>query len=309
MPALHLPLQATALRYFLEVARCGSLALASQRLHVAGSAISRQIAGLEETLGVPLFERQPRGMVPTAAGELLAAHARNASLDAERTVQEIQALQGLRAGKVRVVTTEGFAYQFLPPLIVAFREQHEHVRFDVTVATPQEVPERLREGEADVGLTFARAAARDIRVEYRQSAPVLALMRPDHPLARARALTLARLAGYPLALPPADTTLRQMIDAACNRQQLVLEPVLSSNSMAVLHGFVQGGGGVSLTGEVSVRELVARGTVTVVPVRDRGMDLRDIELQTLAGRTLPQAAQRFLVFLKGHLPRPGRPGR
>ena len=48
--------------------------------------------------------------------------------------------------------------------------------------------------------------------------------------------------------------------------------------------------------------------VVVVPIRDRGMDLRDIELQTLAGRTLPQAARHFLDFLRLHLPKPGRAG-
>ena len=69
-------LQDTALRYFLEVAQVGSLTEASVRLHVATSAISRQISGLEQTLGTPLFERQPRGMVLTAAGEILAVHAR-----------------------------------------------------------------------------------------------------------------------------------------------------------------------------------------------------------------------------------------
>lgn len=61
-------LQDTALRYFLEVAQCGSVSLASQRLHVAMSAISRQIANLELQLETPLFERHARGMVPTAAG-------------------------------------------------------------------------------------------------------------------------------------------------------------------------------------------------------------------------------------------------
>ena len=57
----HLLLQDTALRYFHEVAQCGSLSEASARLHVAASAISRQIAALEARLGTPLFERHPRG--------------------------------------------------------------------------------------------------------------------------------------------------------------------------------------------------------------------------------------------------------
>jgi hypothetical protein len=59
-------LQDTALRYFLEVVRCGSISEASQRLNVASSAISRQISSLEETLDTVLFERRPRGMVLSA---------------------------------------------------------------------------------------------------------------------------------------------------------------------------------------------------------------------------------------------------
>ena len=69
-------LQDTALRYFLEVVRSGSVSEAAARLNVSPSAVSRQVAALEDLLGVPLFDRRPRGMAPSAAGELLAAHAR-----------------------------------------------------------------------------------------------------------------------------------------------------------------------------------------------------------------------------------------
>ena len=117
-------LQDTALRYFLEVAQVGSLTEASVRLHVATSAISRQISGLEQTLGTPLFERQPRGMVLTAAGEILAVHARRSRMDAEHALEGIQALQGLRSGLVRVAATEGFSGDFLPRLMQQFRLLH-----------------------------------------------------------------------------------------------------------------------------------------------------------------------------------------
>ena len=68
-------LQETAVRYFLEVVRRGSITEAAVTLNVASSAISRQIARLEAELDTPLFERVSRGMRPNAAGELLAAHA------------------------------------------------------------------------------------------------------------------------------------------------------------------------------------------------------------------------------------------
>ena len=71
-------LQEPAVRYFLEVVRAGSVKDAAQKLNVAPSAVSRQVARLEQELDTLLFDRHARGMVPNAAGELLAAHARRA---------------------------------------------------------------------------------------------------------------------------------------------------------------------------------------------------------------------------------------
>ena len=295
-------LQDTALRYFLEVAQVGSLTEASVRLHVATSAISRQISGLEQTLGTPLFERQPRGMVLTAAGEILAVHARRSRMDAEHALEGILALQGLRTGQVRLAVTEGFAGEFLPRLMQQFRLQHPQIQFQVAVLPPAEVPQQVRQANADMGLTFSRQPERDIRVEYRQPAPLLAVMRTDHPLAHLKTVTLRAMCAHPLALPMPSTTVRQMIDIACSRQQLPLEPVLTTNHWPTLVGFVDQGGGLTVAGEVTIRQKVATGSLCGIPIRDHGMALRDIELQTLAGRTLPHAAQRFLDYLKTQLP-------
>jgi DNA-binding transcriptional LysR family regulator len=107
-------LQETAVRYFLEVVRRGSITEAAVTLNVASSAISRQIARLEAELDTPLFERVSRGMRPNAAGELLAAHALRMQLEAERIGNELAALKGLRRGEVKLACTEGFALEFVP---------------------------------------------------------------------------------------------------------------------------------------------------------------------------------------------------
>lgn len=295
-------LQDTALRYFLEVAQCGSLTEASARLHVAASALSRQIAGLEAQLGTPLFERHPRGMVLTEAGQVLARHARHAQLDAERALGEIAALRGLRAGQVRLATSDAFANELVPQLCARFRQAHAGISFEVQVLPTAEVPAAVRGGEADIGLCFSRAPEKDIAVAWRQRAPVLALLPPGHALARARRLTLARMAPYPLALPPPETAVRQMLDIACSRQGLRLDPVLVSGHVRTLLHFVASGGGLSVGSEVAARHLVAAGKLLALPMADQGMDLRDIEVQTLAGRSLPVAAQAFLALLCDSLP-------
>ncbi|MBS0292226.1 MAG: LysR family transcriptional regulator [Proteobacteria bacterium] len=295
-------LQDTALRYFLEVAQGGSLAAASARLHVAASAVSRQIAGLEAQLGAPLFERHARGMVLTEAGEVLARHARHARLDAERALGEIDALRGLRAGLVRLATSDAFANVLVPQLCAQFRRDHPGIGFQLQVLPTAAVSAAVRAGEADIGLCFSRAPEKDIAVAWRQGAPVLALLPPEHALAGAHGLTLAQLARQPLALPPPETTVRQMVDIACSRQGLRLEPVLvSAHAQALLH-FVASGGGLSVGSEVAARHLVAVGALHALPIADPGMDLRDIEVQTLAGRSLPVAAQAFLALLRAELP-------
>jgi DNA-binding transcriptional LysR family regulator len=284
------------------VAQCGSITEASARLHVAASALSRQIAGLEAQLGAPLFERHPRGMVLTEAGEILARHARRAHLDAERALGEIGALRGLRAGQVRLATSDAFANELVPRLCARFQQAHQGIRFGVQVLPTAEVPGAVRGGAADIGLCFSRAPEKDIEVAYRQSAPVQALLPPGHALARARSLTLARMARYPLALPPPETTVRQMVDVACSRQGLRLDPVLVSGHARTLLHFVASGGGLSVGSEVAARHLVAAGELVARPIGDQGMDLRDIEVQTLAGRSLPVAAQAFLALLRESLP-------
>jgi DNA-binding transcriptional LysR family regulator len=306
MPTKH-QLQNTALRYFLEVARAGSVAEASARLHVATSAISRQIASLEAALGAPLFERHSRGMVLNAAGEVLAGHARRTQLDADAAVEEIRSLRRLRAGRVRIAATEAFAHDLLPRAIAEFRLAHDGITFELDVRPHAAIPAALRHGDADLAVTFSRAPERDIAVEFRQPAPVLALVAKGHPLARARSVTLARMKDHPLALPSTGTMVREMIDLACSRQQLLLHPVLTTNHMGAVHGFVLHGGGLAVSGEISVRQVIAAGLMKAIAITDLGLDLRDLQVQTLAGRSLPHAAAAFLKHLCRALQAPAEP--
>ena len=294
-------LQDTALRYFLEVVQCGSVSLASQRLHVAMSAISRQIASLEAQLETPLFERHARGMVPTAAGEILAKHARRIGLEAEQAVEAIHALHSLRSGAVRIATSDAFANELVPQVCARFQQDYPGVRFQVLVCPTAQVAGKVLAADAEIGLCFSLAPVKDIRVVHRQSAPVVAILPPQHPLARKRRVSLAELTRYPLALPPAETAVRQVVDMACARQELALDPVLVSNHAQTLLKFVQHSNGVSVSSEVSVRHLVASGELIAKPISDAGMDLRDIEVQTLAERTLQPATEAFLALLINRL--------
>ncbi|MDH4762961.1 MULTISPECIES: LysR family transcriptional regulator [Pseudomonas] len=286
-------IQSTALRYFLEVVRCGSISEASQRLNVAASAVSRQIAKLERELQTPLLERRARGVVPSAAGERLAVHARKAQLASEQVAAELRGLADLRRGQVRLATTEGFSLDFLPEVIVAFRQGYAGIHFSLEVCAPAAVTRRVQEGDADLGLTFSLRPEPDISVDAALSGAIEAVVAPEHPLAGRTGLTLADLQPFPLALPMPDTTVRQLFDICCGVQGLSFEPVLVSNNMQALYRFAALGGGVALSSELSLRSRLREGQLVALPLLDEGLAARRIELQSMAGRELPPAVNAF----------------
>jgi DNA-binding transcriptional LysR family regulator len=98
---------------------------------------------------------------------------------------------------------------------------------------------------------------------------------------------------------------RQLFDVACSNRAVVFEPALVSNRFEALASFVLHGGGLAIAGEITVRERVRRGELHAAEIRERGMRARSVELQTLAGRTLPEVVRAFLDFLCKALPAPG----
>ena len=290
-------LQEVALRCFMEVVRAGSVTEAASRLDVAPSAVSRQIGRLERELDTLLFKRKARGMTPNAAGELLAAHARRAWLDIERVTGEILGLKGVRTGEVRVAATEGFAYEFLPSMMVRFQKKWPGIQFVLDMHVQAEVARNVREGKADIGVTVSLSSEHGLKVEHRHPAPILAVMAQGHPLARRRQLSLAQVTAYPLALPAQSSTLRQLLDVSCSRQGLVFETALTSNHLYPLINYAAESQAVTFCGEAALRQRLTQGDVAAVPLRDREMTERHFEVQTLAGRHLPEAARAFVAFL------------
>ncbi|KXU91058.1 LysR family transcriptional regulator [Paraburkholderia monticola] len=286
-------LHGIALRYFVEVARSGSLSDASERLHVAVSAISRQIARLESELGVTLFERRPRGMTLSEAGERLLAYAQRSLLEAEHVMKEIGGLASLHGSRIKIATTEGFAVDFLPSAIADFRGEHPGIDFTLTVMSPADATRQVRDGDVDIALSFSLAPEKGVKVEHTERAPVFALLRADHPLAARAKLSLAEVSRYPVVLSEAGTTIRQLIDITCALEGIPLEPDLICNHSGAIYRYAQKSGAIMFTGLLSVRDRYAEDGFVIVPLTDPQMRQRSIQVQTMAGRELPPSVYAF----------------
>ena len=230
------------LDYVDAVARARSIRKAAEHLHVTASAVNRRIADLETELGAPLFERLPRGVRLTAAGEVFVNYLRKHGSEAERMKSQIEDLKGLRRGTVRIACSQALALDFLPRSIAEFRRTHPKVDFDVKVVDHEYAMSALSAFEVDLVLVFRPQFMVNFQPLMTLEQRLVAVMAKNHPLAKTtkktRKLRLRDCAAYPVALPERSIGGRQLLDEVAARSGLEFNIAAESNSFEMLRGMV-----------------------------------------------------------------------
>jgi DNA-binding transcriptional LysR family regulator len=287
------------LRYFAAVARHQSIREAAEELHIAQSALSRQVHKLEREFGVPLFERHARGVELTSAGEILLRYAQSSLRGAERVRSELDALKGLRRGTINIQAIETLVSHLLPRAIKRFSKRYPGIKFEVTIDGTDHVVAAVREGRTDIGLAFYPPAEQEIVTVFKMREPLVAVMSADHPLARRPRVSLADCAAYPISSPMKNTGSRILIDLACKVAGIHLPAAMESNSIPLRVQFVKVNHGITFLSRLSAWDSLRTGELVAVPIRDRLVNTATIDALTHASRQLPLAADEFLRFLQG----------
>ena len=290
------------LRYVDQVARSGSIRKAAELLNVTASALNRRIMDIEEELGTELFERQPRGMRLTAAGEVFAHHIRNQLADTERMRSKIEDLKGLRRGNVRIACSQALAHGFLPAAVIAFRSAYPLISFEVVVSDHERAMKALASSEVDIVLVFRPPYFPGFRPLFTVEQRLMAVMAAHHPLAAKPKLRLSDCRLYPLALPERSIGGRQLLDEVTARAGLALAPAIQSNSFEFLRGCVAKGDAISFQIEVGALpdDLAGSGLVART-IDDRDLPGSNLVLGQLRDRNLPVASAMFCEHLRAGL--------
>ena len=117
------------LQYFVQVARMQHVTKAAEELHVAQSAVSRQIHRLEEELGVRMFMQRGRNVQLTPVGQLFLKRAESLLADLDRAVTEIHEFLDPEVGEIRLGFPHSLGIQLVPEVVAAFRKLHPNVKF------------------------------------------------------------------------------------------------------------------------------------------------------------------------------------
>jgi DNA-binding transcriptional LysR family regulator len=264
------------LRVLREVAARGSFSAAADALAYTQSAVSQQIAALEREAGTTLVERSARGVRLTDAGRALVEHADVILARLADAEAELEAIAGLRGGRLRLAAFSSAGASLMPEAIAAFRRRHPAVELTLEPAEPEPGLAKLRSGEVDVALdiTVAFRPQPDDGIErvHLLDDPMYVVLPDGHPMARKRNLKLEDLAeeswilGTTASCPDASIFLR-----SC--QLAGFEPRIAFNSddYFAMQGFVAAGVGASFIPDlalVSVRDdIVVRSLGPRPPAR------------------------------------------
>ena len=285
------------MRVLREVAIRGSFSAAAEALSFTQSAVSQQIAALEREAGTTLVQRSARGVRLTEAGEAVVRHAEAIMARLAEAEAELEAIAGLRGGRLRMASFESAGSTLMPPAIAAFAGKHPAVELSMSLSEPEDCIPLLRSGDIDLAIVFESAvmeAEDGIERVHLLEDPMYLALPPGHPLAHKRRIRLADLAGEPWIAGAADCECNRLISHACAIAGYQPRIAFETDDYTAMQGFVAAGVGVSLIAEL--------GLTTVredIVVRDLGRDtpVRQIYAATLADGYRAPATQAMLEIL------------
>jgi DNA-binding transcriptional LysR family regulator len=291
------------LRVLREVAARGSFSAAAEALAYTQPAVSQQIALLERQAGVKLLDRTPRGVRLTDAGRALVEHAEAVLARMSAAEAELEAIAGVRGGRVRLASFPTAGAALAPPAVALFQQRHPEVELSLIEAEPEESSRMLRAGELEVALVIRNSEPdpRDfdrmyegLELHHLVDDPMYLALPRDHPAARKKRVRLQDFAEATWIHNECTGPCGRLQLAACNAAGFEPQISFQSDDYNVVQGLVAAGMGVSLLPALAlpnVREDIA--------IRSLGARAphRKIFAATLEDRYRSPATNAMLVVL------------
>ncbi|MDQ6640401.1 MAG: LysR family transcriptional regulator [Pseudomonadota bacterium] len=273
---------------------------AAAAMHLSQPAFSALIGGLEETLGVRLFDRSRRHVAPTVEGADFEAAARRVLAEFDTAIAGVNDRAALRHGRVSLALLPSLAAGWLPDVLARYRSRYPGITVDVADVLSEPCIERVMTMRADFALAAVRAETPELRAEVFCADDFHLVCRADHPLATVPAIRLRDLAAWPFIHLARTSSVRQYLDAAFHPQ--AMDTVMEVDQLATVMGMVRAGLGISVVPALALFHF-GQPEIATRPVRLPGL-ARRIYLVRRRDRSLSMAAQALHDLALEHRPRP-----
>lgn len=293
-------LKTRQLLLLVALAEEGNIHRAAQVLSMTQPAASKLLKDLEDVLGVPLFERLPRGMSPTWYGETMIRHARMALASLNQAHDELTALKTGHFGQVGIGAITSPGLSLLPTAVALVKQEHPNLRISLEIETSPVLLDRLEQGKLDivVGRLFAEHDKGNLAYEPLTEELVSAVARPGHPLMGVSNLGLRDVHGAGWIVPPAGSVLRHRFDLMF--QQEGLSPpinTIETSALLFMTRMLQQSDMVGVVATEVANYYASHGLLSVLPM-DMPCHMDAFGLITRTDRLLSPGAKVMMKALK-----------
>lgn len=285
------------LRYFIAVAEREHISDAATYLRVAQSAVSRQIANLEEELGTPLFERVGRNVKLTPVGKIFLEHTLTALKAIDFATKQVEEYLDPKKGIIKIGFPTSLASYVLPTVISAFKRDYPDVNFQLRQGSYNFLIDAVKNRELNLAL-LGPVPTKDemLHTEVLFSENIYALLPSFHQLARATSIQLNDLRHDDFVMFPEGYILHKVVADACRASNFTPNVTSIGEDMDALKGLVAAGIGVTLLPDSSLYDAVPRLTVKV-PISSPILR-RSVGVIYSKNRELAPSEQIFLSFIR-----------
>jgi DNA-binding transcriptional LysR family regulator len=284
----------------VELGRHHSILQAAQAANLTQPAASKLLSELEHSLGVPLFERLPRGVVPTKYGEVLIRRAGTALSEMDAAYQEVMELMSGLSGAVTIGSVITPSSRLIPEAVKLLKATHPRVHVVISVETSRLLIERLRAGELDMAIAriLDTASAHELDFEPLTDEPHSLIARTGHPLAERSDLTLEEVAQEAWILPPSGSILRDRLTALFISQGLDQpKETVETLSLQVIANLLINSDMVVALPRESVQSYLDMGVLTTLPF-ELGLSMDCYGIVTRKNHQLSPSATTLLAMLR-----------
>ena len=284
-------------RVFREVAKCGSISKAAEKLFVSQSAVSQAIRQLEDRIGGKLFDRGVRGVKLTVEGDVLFTHIDGAVLLIENAQAKFAEMKELNSGSVKIGASDTICSLFLLPILEKFNSKYPDIRISVTNRITQESIELLKHAAVDiafVNLPIDNDASLDITpVKTIQDCFVVG---GKYKSLADKKMNLADLKNYPILTLEKASNSRKRMDIFLEGKGIELKPAIELGSLALVSQFAKIGLGVAATIKEEVQDMLDGHELRELRFNEK-LPKRHIGLVKTKNVTLSFAAKAFIEEL------------
>ena len=291
----------TGLLYFKQAIRDGSIRKASDRLQVASSAVNRQLLQLESELGVELFERLPRGIRPTAAGELLLSHIQDWTQGEEKLRQDIRSLKNGSRGTKHIAADESITTEILTQAIETLQIEHPHIDFNLISGDNYLVKSALLAKDADLVCAFDVSGTTRTETITSIKAPIGIITHPDHALARQASATISDCLEYPIIAPTQSWLNHSILKDLIENSDYPFQIAARVERIGMLRNLVLSKLGIAFLSPIGLRQDIHDRKLAWVPLTKGASIPTTVSLLVPKGRVLANYTQRLVELLKEEL--------